>query len=352
MTRYKDVPQAVPDSVIKTEGQAQSPELALAQSLISKDTSLGLGNADRFVGDMRITFPYQEEIDNASYNDYFPEHIWRIYHACKSIMNTETMPQDWIRFLEDADRERQEKGSNIPLDLISSVFVLSLSSKRYKLLQAPDFELSKGEFIGFTDESRVREVISGVIADPQLRQELIGVAATLIPEISTVDMDMGIVVEVLRHHGINSIRNVLLDLGCGIGKRTLQWHKATGITTIGLDRGYKEKWYAPVWHGQQNTGVEFKKADFAKNIPLPSDSVDAVIMENVIQHVLEGSLAAGIRGMIRVLRPNTGLFFVGPQEINSDQRQWRMFRKEHNPTTGRHCLVEYPITTGLQSQEA
>jgi ubiquinone/menaquinone biosynthesis C-methylase UbiE len=335
--------QTLVDKAIQERPIPWSNELILAQSLISNTTSLSYANADRSIGGIPVTFPAQTKIDTANFNDYFPQHVLRIYRICNSIMDPKTMPQAWLSFLKEADQKRKEKGSNISLDLISSAFILSLTSERYKLLQLPDFELSKDAFIDPNDERKVREAINGVIEDTKLRQELKDIASTLVPDIASEDMDMNVVVEVLKQQGINPGDSVLLDLGCGVGKRTLQWQQATGIQTIGLDRGYKEQWYAPVWNGQKNEDVEFIKADFAENIPLPSNSIDAVVMENVTQHILEDSLAACITGVIRVLKPNTGLIFVGPQETNLVQEQWRMFKKELDPKTKGYHLIEYPI---------
>ncbi len=328
----------------------------LAHSLINlhyKYNGLGVNEEDTYskIEGVRTTFPFQTEVEEASWNDYIPSEVMETYDVCSRIMNPETMPQAWKDLLKEADQMRIERGSDMPLDIINGIFFLSLESKRYKKLGLPQFELDGELGPKFSNEAQIREAITGAVKDRKLRGDLRDELAIQIPDVGLSDLDMQAVNKVIKNLGVEENNGILLDLGCGMGNRTAKWHEATGVKTIGLDRAYREKWYGPIWNDGQNENIRFMRADFIQGIPLADDAIDVVVMEDVVAYILEDKLAVAIGEVTRILKPDRGLFFVGPQETDDKNRRWRMFRKELSDQSGKHRLSEYSLGDAVQGSE-
>ena len=346
MTQEHEKAQALPESVIaSTSGEVskidKSPEMILARSLIRRNWFESWERVSKTIAGVKISFPGLLAVKTARYDDALPQEIWDEYDACGEVMDPKTVPQAWKDFLKEADKLRLEKGANISLDPIQGLSLLSHTSERYKLLGISKFEINEHGVTDYTNVSQMRVALDKAIADPQMRQELIDFIAVLVPDIGQAGMNMKVVAKILASQDLGFNKGILLDLGCGLGERTLEWRKITGMETIGLERVYKDKWYDPIWHNPNNEGVKFIQADFTENIPLAKDSVDSVIMECVTPYVLEDKLASGILEITRVLKPDTGFLFVGPQNTSFRQDRWRMFKKEKDPKTEKYGLIEH-----------
>lgn len=100
-------------------------------------------------------------------------------------------------------------------------------------------------------------------------------------------------------------RGTLLDVGCGSGQ-TMSWFRRRwpGWHTLGLD--VAREGLQTAWVGAQERVL----AGSALDLPLPDDSVDAVITLDMLQHLpLDGGDTQALMEIHRVLRPG-GVVFV------------------------------------------
>ena len=145
-----------------------------------------------------------------------------------------------------------------------------------------------------------RSILSSAFGYPELLDSrcwgLIGRVSNLIPALRET---AGLHVRYLGGED----RGTLLDVGCGTGGYLLRMKKL-GWDVLGVEPDLRaveiarEKFQLPVIHGT------LEQAD------LPEDSVDAVVMHHVIEHVHDP--VATLKGCRRILRRNGKLTIVTP----------------------------------------
>jgi len=99
-------------------------------------------------------------------------------------------------------------------------------------------------------------------------------------------------------------RGVLLDVGCGSGQG-MHWFAAAhpAWRTIGIDLGHAGLLAA------QQAGLPMLIHGTATDLPIPTDSVDAITTLDVLQHLpLDGGDERALAEMYRVLRPGGCLY--------------------------------------------
>ncbi len=88
-------------------------------------------------------------------------------------------------------------------------------------------------------------------------------------------------------------KDVVLDLGCGVGDYTRQIRDLTEHAA-GYDRDVQSA-------QRKYPGVTFFQHDFNQRIPLPEASVDKIVSINVIEHLVDWDVF--LRDCLRVLKP-------------------------------------------------
>jgi ubiquinone/menaquinone biosynthesis C-methylase UbiE len=96
--------------------------------------------------------------------------------------------------------------------------------------------------------------------------------------------------------------DLVLDLGCGMGKPAIQLARATGARVIGISVSANDVQKASELAQSERLSqlVSFQLAD-AMNLPFPAESFDAVLALESLQHMPDRGLA--LRQVSRVLRP-------------------------------------------------
>lgn len=104
----------------------------------------------------------------------------------------------------------------------------------------------------------------------------------------------------------------VLDLGCGLGGKTCYFARQGAAQAIGIDKDPTLIARARILATEKGPGnVEFLVGD-AKKLPLGTDSVDVVIMTDVMEHIPRPNIELALIEALRVLRPGGRLFLHFP----------------------------------------
>jgi SAM-dependent methyltransferase len=268
-----------------------------------------------------ITYPGLASLLFSSYDTMLDPEEYDFALAGRKLYEESPLPAHWVRFLKSVHKERQLKGVQEPLDLTSGAFLTAIDLPEKLKKKLPPYKFLPGYGLDARDTDTTRNLIDTMITDRSLRKEFKKKLAVQIPDRSTGFIREAEVVKMLETVGLKE--GYLLDLGCGTGHRTLEWHQATGLTTIGIDRQYHTQYYSPQW---QDSNAKFVRGDL-NSLPIASDSIHVAIMEYVISHISDMSLQTITDEVQRVLIPDQGLFIVGPQHAPG-YADYRVFRKE------------------------
>ena len=279
------------------------------------------------VGGVPVTFPYQD-VEQVPSNEPISPGICDSYLAMKGLHNPETMPETWIKFVQQVAVMRERKGCNSPINLIHAVnFVLEDFPKVARQENLSAFQVLPEGCPDLSDGKKVREVVDAMLASPRLSALLVETLKSLIPDMSCgAFLDRNKAVAVIKDEGIQD--GILLDIGCGLGENTGQWGEKTGLKPIGLERQYHPKWYGDIWRDSK-LGARFARADIAEALPMPKRSVEVVVYENVVPHQTVESVEKTLDN-IRVALRDGGLLIIGPQtdEKSWDNGGWMFLKKE------------------------
>ena len=157
----------------------------------------------------------------------------------------------------------------------------------------------------------------------------------------------------------------ILDVGCGDGFATgVAAARLPGHHFAGLD------WSAPSLRKARDAGVAVLRAGLDTRLPIRSDSVDVVIMSEVIEHLVDTDSA--VEEAHRVLKPggslllstpnlaawyNRGLLAVGVQPVFSEVSLRSVFGRPGSQVAGhlhmftRRALVEFLAAYGLRTEQ-
>lgn len=275
----------------------------------------GMGHCLKIWG-VPVTYPY-EDVGQIPFNEPIPSGICESYLAMKDLHDPETMPLEWIEFIQEVGAIREKNGCNHPVNLVHAVnFVLEDFKEVARQENLLPFDVLPEGCPDLSDGKRVKDVVDSMLASPRLNALLVETLKSLIPDMSSgAYLNRSKAVKVIRDAGKQG--GLLLDIGCGLGGNTAQWGKETGLKTIGIDRQYHPKWYGENWRDNK-FGAQFARADIAEALPMPNESVDVVVYENVVPHQTQESVAKTLENVRLTLRDG-GLLAIGPQ---TDEKSW------------------------------
>ena len=103
----------------------------------------------------------------------------------KGLHNPETMPETWIKFVQQVAVMRERKGCNSPINLIHAVnFVLEDFPKVARQENLSAFQVLPEGCPDLSDGKKVREVVDAMLASPRLSALLVETLKSLIPDMS------------------------------------------------------------------------------------------------------------------------------------------------------------------------
>jgi ubiquinone/menaquinone biosynthesis C-methylase UbiE len=279
--------------------------------------------ATLFAGGVAIDFPYSE-VGTALWNQQVSNEAWKNFEALSLLFNPETLPEKWVGFIKEVDKERKKNGSGGPVDLLHGMFFFTQENPLAREANLPKFERYESGEIDFHDGEKIKALIDKVLDDPKLRKEYKHMLTKLIPDVS-MGIDKDCVKKVMQKLDIKN--GIALDLGCGTGEETKDWSEKLGMFTLGVDRQYHCQWYDPYWKNKdKEKNTAFVMGDFNRGIPIKNESVDVAFFQYVAHHVTQKSMKNGLKESLRVLKKD-GWIFVGPQQYKNGS-EWRFFKKE------------------------
>lgn len=140
-----------------------------------------------------------------------------------------------------------------------------------------------------------------------------------------------------------------LDLGCGLGRHTIQFAKA-GFKAVGFDLSEEAVARTEEFAKQEGLEIELKQGDMLE-LPYEDASFDCILCRNVISH----SDTAGVRKiadeLYRVLRDGGECYFtLGSKQTWGWQQDWpkvdenTKIRQEDGPEDGiPHFYADYDL---------
>ena len=140
-----------------------------------------------------------------------------------------------------------------------------------------------------------------------------------------------------------------LDLGCGLGRHTIQFAQA-GFKTFGFDLSEEAVARTDEFAKREGLEIELKQGDMLE-LPYEDASFDCILCRNVISH----SDTAGVRKiadeLYRVLRDGGECYFtLGSKQTWGWQQDWPMvdentkIRQEDGPEDGiPHFYADYDL---------
>ncbi len=281
-----------------------------------------------------ITFPYQE-IEIADYNACIPDVAWKSYEVAADLFDPDKIPGHWADFISEVAKIRAEVSNSTRINIVSAIhFVILDNAGVAEDLGIRPFEISpETGREDLRDQERVFGTIDTVIRHPILRQELLRQLTYLIPDVSPFEPEDEQIVDLAQKLSPNSA--LIIDFGCGTGRRTIDFAEKTKRKTIGVDRQYHSPWYDGAWQGKKD-GLAYVRADLIRGIPFPDDSVDLGIMEFVIHDSAISAIALMLSEITRVLKSDTGVLAVYPfsaeydKNFNRTEGMWRFFAKSRD----------------------
>lgn len=279
---------------------------------------------------LKLTFPYKETVESSpistwQYAPPLPKAVVKTYEAMAELFTH--LPPHWIDYLKKIDPVRNQKGCDHPISLVDAAFFTVMNNpQRVKEINLPTFSVNTEGEPDFSDKELVTRVIDGILNDPVLKEKMTAILIVIIPDVSSGILRYEPVVTFLKKR---SFQGKVLDLGCGMGERTVEWQNQLS-QVIGIDRQLYPEFYLP-WLDQES-GAQFILADFAEGCPFLDNSIGATILESVTHHITRKCLQRALMETVRVLKPG-GFLFVGPQvedyniETKKGDGHWRCFVK-------------------------
>ena len=144
-----------------------------------------------------------------------------------------------------------------------------------------------------------------------------------------------------------------LDLGCGLGRHTIQFAKA-GFNTSGFDLSETSITKTREYAEKTGVAIDLKVGDMLE-LPYGDDSFDCVYCRNVISHTDTAGMRKIVSELKRILRENGECYLtLGSKQTWGFQQDWPMvdentkIRVEDGPENGiPHFYADYDLILDL-----
>lgn len=144
-----------------------------------------------------------------------------------------------------------------------------------------------------------------------------------------------------------------LDLGCGLGRHTIQFAKA-GFHTSGFDLSDESIRRTAEYAAAEKLDIDLKVGDMLK-LPYEEESFDSILCRNVISHTDTAGMRQIAAELKRVLRPGGECYLtLGSKETWGFKQDWPVvdentkIRIEDGPENGiPHFYADYDLIQDL-----
>ena len=144
-----------------------------------------------------------------------------------------------------------------------------------------------------------------------------------------------------------------LDLGCGLGRHTIQFAKA-GFNTAGFDLSEESIRRTAEYAKAEKLDITLKVGDMLE-LPYPDASFDCILCRNVISHTDTAGMRQIVEELKRVLRPEGECYLtLGSKETWGFKQDWPVvdentkIRIEDGPENGiPHFYADYDLIQEL-----
>ena len=144
-----------------------------------------------------------------------------------------------------------------------------------------------------------------------------------------------------------------LDLGCGLGRHTIQFAKA-GFNTAGFDLSEESIRRTAEYAKAEKLDITLKVGDMLE-LPYPDASFDCILCRNVISHTDTAGMRQIVEELKRVLRPEGECYLtLGSKETWGFKQDWPVVdentktRIEDGPENGiPHFYADYDLIQEL-----
>ena len=144
-----------------------------------------------------------------------------------------------------------------------------------------------------------------------------------------------------------------LDLGCGLGRHTIQFAKA-GFNTAGFDLSEESIRRTAEYAKAEKLNIALKVGDMLE-LPYPDASFDCILCRNVISHTDTAGMRQIVEELKRVLRPEGECYLtLGSKETWGFKQDWPVvdentkIRIEDGPENGiPHFYADYDLIQEL-----
>ena len=144
-----------------------------------------------------------------------------------------------------------------------------------------------------------------------------------------------------------------LDLGCGLGRHTIQFAKA-GFNTAGFDLSEESIRRTAKYAKAEKLDIALKVGDMLE-LPYPDASFDCILCRNVISHTDTAGMRQIVEELKRVLRPEGECYLtLGSKETWGFKQDWPVvdentkIRIEDGPENGiPHFYADYDLIQEL-----
>lgn len=103
-------------------------------------------------------------------------------------------------------------------------------------------------------------------------------------------------------------KGIFLDVGCGLGRHTIQFAKA-GFKTYAIDLSEVALENAKNWANQEKLNINFEHSDML-NLPYEDNTFDCILCRNVISHTDTQGIQVIIKKIYHLLKENGECFLT------------------------------------------